>query len=57
MTPRELAEALIELGATEAMNLDGGGSPTMVVRDEIRNWPSDVAGKGRERFLEGETDS
>ena len=43
MTLRELAEALIDLGATEAMNLDGGGSTTMVVRDEIRNSPSDGA--------------
>jgi hypothetical protein len=41
MTLRELAEALIDLGAREAMNLDGGGSTTMVVRDAIRNSPSD----------------
>ncbi|HEY3443004.1 MAG TPA: phosphodiester glycosidase family protein [Paludibaculum sp.] len=47
MTLRELAEALIELGAVEAMNLDGGGSTAMVVRDEIRNSPSD----GRERAV------
>ncbi len=43
MTLRELAEALVELGAKEAMNLDGGGSTTMVTRDVLRNSPSDGA--------------
>jgi len=47
MTLRELAEEMIELGAVEAMNLDGGGSTAMVVRNEIRNSPSD----GRERSV------
>ena len=37
----ELAEELIALGAVEAMNLDGGGSSTMVVNDAVRNVPSD----------------
>jgi exopolysaccharide biosynthesis protein len=37
----EFAAELIALGATEAINLDGGGSTTMVVRGDIRNWPSD----------------
>lgn len=37
----ELAEELIALGAVEAMNLDGGGSSTIVVNDAIRNVPSD----------------
>ena len=41
MTLRELAEALTELGAVEAMNLGGGESTTMVVRDAVRNSPSD----------------
>ncbi|WP_340536779.1 phosphodiester glycosidase family protein [Nocardioides sp. GXZ039] len=31
-TMRELAEAMAELGADEALNLDGGGSSTMVAR-------------------------
>jgi Phosphodiester glycosidase/Bacterial SH3 domain len=31
MTLTELAELLIELGASEAMNLDGGGSTTMLI--------------------------
>jgi hypothetical protein len=46
MTLRELAELLIELGAEEALNLDGGGSTTMVVRDTVRNSPSDGPERG-----------
>jgi hypothetical protein len=41
MTLRELAAELIGMGAVEAMNLDGGGSTTMVVRGAVRNSPSD----------------
>jgi hypothetical protein len=41
MTLDELAHLMIELGAIEAMNLDGGGSTTMVVRDKVVNIPSD----------------
>lgn len=37
----ELAEELVALGAREAVNLDGGGSTTMVVQGRIRNSPSD----------------
>lgn len=37
----ELARFLKELGAIEALNLDGGGSTTMWVLDEVRNRPSD----------------
>jgi len=40
MTLDELAGLLVELGCTEAMNLDGGGSTTMVVRDRVMNSPS-----------------
>jgi len=40
-----LAHIALELGAKDAMNLDGGGSSTMVVRDYVMNTPSD----GRER--------
>ncbi len=39
----ELAEFLRELGATEAINLDGGGSTTMWAEGEIKNRPSDGA--------------
>ena len=45
MTLRELAFLLRDLGAKDAMNLDGGGSSEMIVRGRIVNSPSD----GRER--------
>ena len=45
MTLDELARVLMELGAREAINLDGGGSSTMVVRGAIVNHPSDAAGE------------
>ena len=41
MTLTELAGLLRDLGAIDAMNLDGGGSSTMVVRDVVLNAPSD----------------
>lgn len=40
MTLEELARVFVELGCTEAMNLDGGGSTTMVVRSRVVNSPS-----------------
>ncbi len=39
----ELADILLSLGATEAMNLDGGGSSAMVVNGAVANTPSDGA--------------
>jgi exopolysaccharide biosynthesis protein len=45
MTIEELAKLMIELGCVEAMNLDGGGSTTMVIRNKIANNPSDAAGE------------
>lgn len=45
MTLAELAGLLIEFGAVEAMNLDGGGSTTMVVKGAIVNRPSDPTGE------------
>ncbi len=45
MTLSELGNLLIELGAVQAMNLDGGGSTTMVIRNLVLNLPSD----GKER--------
>ena len=45
MTLEELADAMIALGAYEAMNLDGGGSTALVVRDSIVNTPSDTSGE------------
>lgn len=40
MSLEELAHLLLELGAVQAMNLDGGGSTTMVIRDLVLNLPS-----------------
>jgi hypothetical protein len=40
MTLHELAQLLVRLGAREAINLDGGGSSTMVVGGRIVNEPS-----------------
>jgi hypothetical protein len=45
MTLEELADAMIALGAFEAMNFDGGGSTALVVRDSIVNVPSDTSGE------------
>lgn len=41
MTLLELAELLLDLGATEAVNLDGGGTSTFVVGGRVVNRPSD----------------
>jgi hypothetical protein len=41
MTLEQLAQLMIDLGAVQAMNLDGGGSTTMVVDDMLVNRPSD----------------
>lgn len=45
MTIRELADLMLELGCREAINLDGGGSTTMVVNNKIVNSPSDQTGE------------
>lgn len=44
MTLDELAQLMLEEGAHDAINLDGGGSSTMVVRGEVVNSPSDAGG-------------
>ena len=41
MTLPEAARLMRSLGATDALNLDGGGSTTMVVRGEVVNRPAD----------------
>jgi len=41
----DLAAYLIELGATDAMNLDGGGSTTMFLNGKVVNHPSDKEGE------------
>ena len=40
-----LANLLLEFGAVDAMNLDGGGSTTMVIHNKIVNRPSDQTGE------------
>jgi Phosphodiester glycosidase len=41
----QMARLFVHLGATEALNLDGGGSTTMVVRGSVINKPSDPGGE------------
>jgi len=45
MTIAELTALLAELGAAEAINMDGGGSTTMVAGGRIVNSPSDPTGE------------
>lgn len=45
MSLDELARFLVELGAVEAINMDGGGSTTMVVQGSIVNRPSELTGE------------
>jgi len=45
MTIAELASLLLELGAVEAINMDGGGSTTMVAGGRVVNSPSDLTGE------------
>lgn len=45
MTPRELADHLVTLGAHDAANLDGGGSSAMAVHGVLVNRPSDPGGE------------
>jgi exopolysaccharide biosynthesis protein len=45
MTIPELAALMHELGCVEALNLDGGGSTTMVVSGKVVNSPSDATGE------------
>lgn len=47
MTLPELAQTMKDLGCTQAINLDGGGSTTFVVKSQVLNTPSD----GRERSV------
>ncbi|MFI0935658.1 phosphodiester glycosidase family protein [Streptomyces sp. NPDC021019] len=51
-TLAEAARELLALGAVEAMNLDGGGSSTMVVRDRVRSSPSDPGRTDEDRQRE-----
>ncbi|MDG4863817.1 phosphodiester glycosidase family protein, partial [Streptomyces sp. T-3] len=45
-TFEEAARILLSLGAVDAMNLDGGGSSTVVIGGQVRNRPSGGHGSG-----------
>lgn len=45
MSLMELADTMLKLGVYDAVNLDGGGSTTMVIRDHVVNHPSDKEGE------------
>jgi hypothetical protein len=45
MTPNQFARLFKHLGAKSALNLDGGGSTTMVVHNRVINRPSDPGGE------------
>ncbi|MCI0513628.1 phosphodiester glycosidase family protein [candidate division KSB1 bacterium] len=45
MTLDELARFLLSLGCYQALNLDGGGSTTMVIANKVVNSPSDATGE------------
>jgi hypothetical protein len=44
LTMAELAEAMAALGAVQAMNLDGGGSTSMICGGRLRNVPREAHG-------------
>lgn len=44
MTLGELADALLDLGVTDALNLDGGGSASLVHEGRLRNRPRERGG-------------
>ncbi|WP_406456185.1 phosphodiester glycosidase family protein [Streptomyces sp. NBC_00876] len=44
---QEAAEIMIAMGAADAVNLDGGGSTTMVVEDRVWNRPTESPGGKR----------
>ena len=44
LTLRELADVLIQLGAVDAMNLDGGSSACLVADGDVRNTPREDDG-------------
>ena len=45
MSLPEFARLMVSVGAYEGLNLDGGGSTTMVINGEIVNSPSDPTGE------------
>lgn len=47
VTLNELAELMLNIGAENALNLDGGGSSAMVAAGEVVNVPADIPGGNR----------
>jgi exopolysaccharide biosynthesis protein len=45
MTLLEFADLMIEEGIYQGLNLDGGGSTTMIINDKVVNHPSDQTGE------------
>jgi exopolysaccharide biosynthesis protein len=45
MSLDSLAELLMEFGAIDAINLDGGGATIMVLKGKVVNKPSDPTGE------------
>jgi exopolysaccharide biosynthesis protein len=45
MSLEEFADLMISEGIYQGLNLDGGGSTTMVIKNEIVNYPSDSTGE------------
>ena len=45
MSLDELADLMLSMGAYNAVNLDGGGSSTMVIHNQVVNSPSDLGGE------------
>lgn len=45
MSLDELADLMLSMGAYNAVNLDGGGSSTMVIHNQVVNSPSDPGGE------------
>ena len=45
MTLQELGDYLLSHNIRDALNFDGGGSTTVVIRDRIANRPTDQTGE------------
>jgi exopolysaccharide biosynthesis protein len=45
MSLPEFAKLMVSLGIAQGLNLDGGGSTTMLINGEVVNSPSDPTGE------------
>lgn len=53
MSLAQAADLLVGLGATDAVNFDGGGGTTFVVAGEVKNLPSDDRNPGPPAYPDG----